>query len=261
MRMLWIGGTQGAGKSTLAQDLALTHDLPVHHIDAYTFAHAARLATRPSLDEQLAQGPAAAADAWDEVSRERLALILADLRARDLGDVPTIVEGPQLTPALADGLPVEAAVWLLVDPEVTREVRQRRAESAGDEAARRRVGALGAREAEVRRRLEAQLAAGSWPALQVLREPDWATVRQQVAETLGLESPHPRLAGAGLTRARRQENQAVASQVEAYHRSLGRAGDGPELEFACECGRSGCGRIWRGTARAYREAGLHEALR
>ena len=92
--MLWIGGTQGAGKSTLAQELALAHDLPVHHIDAYTFDHAARMPPRSTLDEDLARGPIVSADAWDEVSRARLPFVVADLLARDLGEAPAVVEGP-----------------------------------------------------------------------------------------------------------------------------------------------------------------------
>jgi hypothetical protein len=103
--MMWIGGAQGAGKSTLARALAREHDLPLHPVDLWSYDHQSRMAALESLDEQLARGPEAAADAFEAVSRIRVGLVVADVLARGLGDVPAVVEGPQLTPALAEPLP------------------------------------------------------------------------------------------------------------------------------------------------------------
>lgn len=38
--MLWIGGAQGAGKSTLAWALSRAHDLPLHPVDMWAYDHA-----------------------------------------------------------------------------------------------------------------------------------------------------------------------------------------------------------------------------
>lgn len=72
--MLWVGGGQGAGKTTLSWHLSRANDLPLHRVDLWTYDHHARLPAGDSLDEQLARGPEAAADAFESVSRLRLEL-------------------------------------------------------------------------------------------------------------------------------------------------------------------------------------------
>ncbi len=124
--MLWIGGAPGAGKSTLAWRLSRTWDLPLHSVDLWSYDHQARLPERESLDEELARGPEAAADAVEAVSRARRDQVLADIAARDPGPVPALVEGPQLSPDLATRLPAGCGVWLVPDPERTRLARQER---------------------------------------------------------------------------------------------------------------------------------------
>jgi hypothetical protein len=103
--MLWVGGGQGAGKTTLSWQLSRANDLPLHPVDLWAYDHQARLPAGDQLDEQLTRGPEAAADAFESASRLRLELVLDDILARDLGKVPAIVEGPQLLPGLADHLP------------------------------------------------------------------------------------------------------------------------------------------------------------
>ena len=53
-------------------------------------------------------------------------LVLDDIRARDLGAVPAIVEGPQLMPGFAGELPAGWGVWLVPDPGRTRLAREER---------------------------------------------------------------------------------------------------------------------------------------
>jgi hypothetical protein len=77
--MLWIGGGQGAGKTTLAWRLSRANDLPLHPVDLWAYDHQARLPAGDSLDEQLARGTEAAADAFESVSRLRLSLVLDDI--------------------------------------------------------------------------------------------------------------------------------------------------------------------------------------
>lgn len=103
--MMWIGGGQGAGKSTLSWQLSRAHDLPLHRIDRWTCDHQARMPAGHTLDEQLARGPEAAADAFESDSRLRLKLVLDDITARDLGTVPALLEGPQLLPGLSASSP------------------------------------------------------------------------------------------------------------------------------------------------------------
>ena len=91
--MLWVGGAQGAGKTTFCRHLSRSHDLPLHPVDLWSHDHQARLPAGDSLDEQLSRGPEAAADAFESVSRLRLDLMLGDVLARDLGTVPAIVGG------------------------------------------------------------------------------------------------------------------------------------------------------------------------
>lgn len=56
--VLWLGGAQGAGKSTLAWALAHEHDLPLHSVDLWAY---------------------------------RLGLVIGDVRARGLGEIPAMV--------------------------------------------------------------------------------------------------------------------------------------------------------------------------
>ncbi|HZX02572.1 MAG TPA: hypothetical protein VFF46_06525, partial [Kribbella sp.] len=99
--MVWIGGAPGAGKSTIARDLARRGDLPLHPIDLWTYAHLDRLPPLRPLAEDLAVGPSFAADAFVGIAQLRLELVVEDVRERGLGDVPALVEGPQLYPSMA----------------------------------------------------------------------------------------------------------------------------------------------------------------
>jgi hypothetical protein len=114
--MLWIGGGQGAGKTTLSWHLARANDLPLHPVDLWAYDHQARLHAGDSLDEQLARGAEAAAGAFESASRLRLGLVLDDILGRDLGPVPAVVEGPQLLPGFATWRSPGWGVWLLPDP-------------------------------------------------------------------------------------------------------------------------------------------------
>jgi hypothetical protein len=63
--MLWIGGGQGAGKTTLSWRLSRANDLPLHRVDLWAYDHLARMPADDTLDEQLARGAEAAADAFE----------------------------------------------------------------------------------------------------------------------------------------------------------------------------------------------------
>ncbi|ACQ78666.1 hypothetical protein Bcav_0402 [Beutenbergia cavernae DSM 12333] len=249
--MMWIGGAPGAGKSTIARALAHEHDLPLHPIDRWTYDHVQRLGPRdwPPPDPE---EPDAAAEVFVESSRERLALVRADVRARDLGEVPAVVEGPQLFPDDASGLRDGWAVWLVPDAEQTRSARERRLAAVEDPGGRARLAGYLARDAVLARRVREGAVVAGRPVVEVGADPDWVAVRRAaeaaLAPALGAAS---RLEpGARLAEQRRFENRAAARQIRLWVETE-RLDARPEFPFACECGRSRCAATWPATVGAY----------
>jgi hypothetical protein len=255
--MIWVGGAQGAGKTIWSWRLSRAHDLPLHPIDLWAYDHQARLPDGDSLDDQLARGPEAAADAFESVSRLRLELVLDDIRARDLGAVPAIVEGPQLMPGFAGDLPVGWGVWLVPDPGRTRHAREERLAKTGTlggrpVAARSPVHRLLERDAVIAGRVRASALRSERPVIEVPPLPDWpavaATAESAVARAL---RSAPRLApGRELSRQRRYENKAADRQGRLWMGDAGLA-VAPSYPFGCECGTSGCRATWTATPDDY----------
>jgi hypothetical protein len=265
--MLWIGGAPGAGKSTLAWQLSRSMDLPLHPVDLWVYDHQARRPAAESLDELLARGPEAAADAFETGSRERLGLVLDDIAARDLGPVPALVEGPQLMPELATRLPGGYAVWLLPDPERTRLARQERlaeeqALADGPTAARRdRAEGLLRRDAVLAGRIQQAADRAGRPVIAVPAAPDWATIAAAIEAALSPALREvPRLAeGPALSAQRRRENAVAVRQGRLWAAAdeLARL---PSYPFACECGTSRCRAAWRVTPDDYETRAAGQAL-
>ena len=255
--MLWVGGGQGAGKTTLSWHLSRADDLPLHRVDLWAYDHRARLPAGDSLDEQLARGPEAAADAFESASRLRLELMLDDILTRDLGKVPGIVEGPQLMPGLADQLPPGWGIWLVPDPARTRLVREDRLakeEALADRpaAGRTRLHRILQRDALLAGRIRASAALAGRPVIEVPPSPDWAAIAAAVELALApaLRSA-PRLAPGGeLSRQRRYENRAADRQGRLWMADAGLTVM-PSYPFGCECGRSGCRATWMATPDDY----------
>jgi hypothetical protein len=246
-KMVWIGGAPGAGKSTIARQLTRSQDLPLHPVDLWTYDHVGRMPPQRSLAEDLADGPEVAADAFQRISRLRMELVIEDVRARELGEVPAVVEGPQLYPSMvAEG--VQVAVWLVPDAEQTRKAREERLDRVEDPAGRARLEGLLARDLILADRLRHETAQYGTRLIEVPAGPDWPAINTAVQAALG---PVPRLqAGAELSRQRRIENTAACRQLRLWQADLGRA-DLPPFPFACECGRSGCDLTWTGTPDQY----------
>lgn len=255
--MLWVGGAQGAGKSTVCWHLSRTHDLPLHPVDLWSYDHQARLPDGDPLDRQLARGPEAAASDFESVSRLRLGLLLDDIRSRDLGTVPAIVEGPQLMPWFASRLPPGWGVWLVPDSDRTRlarEERLARAEALGrpPAAGRLRLQLLVERDAIIAERIRAGAARSGRSVIEVPPQPDWPAIAAAAETALApaLRSA-PRLApGPELSRQRRYENRAADRQGRRWMRDAGLA-SAPSYPFGCECGTSGCRAAWTATPDDY----------
>ena len=244
--MLWVGGGQGAGKTTISWELSRAKDLPLHRVDLWTYDHQARLPARDSLDEQLARGPEAAADAFESASRLRLGLVLGDILARDTGQVPVIVEGPQLMPGFAGRLPPGHGVWLVPDRARTRLVREERlaqeeALAGRPVAGRSRLDLILQRDALIAGRIRASAALSGRPVIEVRPVPDWPAIAAAVESALApaLRSAPGLAPGGELGRQRRYENRAASRQGRLWMRDAGLTVT-PSYPFACECGQSGC---------------------
>jgi hypothetical protein len=255
--MLWIGGGQGAGKTTLAWHLSRANDLPLHRVDLWTYDHQARMSASDSLDEQLARGPVTAADAFESHSRLRMGLVLDDIAERGLGDVPAIVEGPQLMPGFAARLPTGRGVWLLPDPARTRTAREERLTNeetlAGRPAAgRSRARLISQRDAILTSRIRESAVLVGWPVIEVPPTPDWRAIEAAIGSALAPAlGSSPRLApGSELARQRRYENKAADRQGRLWMRDAGLTVM-PAYPFGCECGESRCRATWTATPDDY----------
>lgn len=260
--MIWIGGTQGSGKSTIARSLAMAFDLPWHPIDLFTYVHAARLGNGSSLEEQLASGTEHAANAFEDHSEARLALVLQDVADRRLGQTPAIVEGPQLLPRLDTGLPHGYAVWLVTTESRTLRVHTERRPHAPDESGIRHLNALASRDAALTARVRRDAEREGRPVIEVPEDPDWASIRSQVETALqeALASANRLEPGRPLKQQRHYENFLACRQGRLWQRAINLV-ELPPYPFACECGTSGCSETWSGTPDEYDQAHASDAIR
>lgn len=271
-QVLWIGGGSGAGKSTLARRIAYRHDLRLHPVDAYTYAHVERtdpksqpvMARTHAMDfKELMVDPTAEQQAsrFVDYATERFEMILQDVTAR--GDGPlVVVEGPQLLPELVQPVMVGRGhgVWLLPTSEFT-------ARSLGIRNSPTPLERESDRERGRRLRLERDALltdrirrAAAERDLAVV-EMDGAQEEQSAARLDTFFRPvvqaGPRAVDGAQRRAVRREENAVANdQIAAFRRSLGENAP-PEspFDYACECSTLGCARLVPLTPSAYQEAG------
>ena len=238
--MIWLGGAQGAGKSTIAWLLSRHLDLPLHPVDLWAYDHLERLPSgRMTLDEELARGPERAASAFVASSHARLTLIIADVRARATEPVPVLVEGPQLMPSMATPLPMGSAVFLIPTPERTRAARATRPDADPE-----RLERLVARDTVLAELVRGEAIAAGRPVVEVPGNPDWQAVSEAVYSALEPGITGKLTPGRELAEQRAFENDAAARQgrlwAEATHRDVIPGSTAAPYRWACECGASGC---------------------
>jgi hypothetical protein len=238
--VLWIGGSAGSGKTTIATRLARRHGLRLYSADTRTWAH---------RDRAIREGNAAAIrweamtprERWElstpaemlamSLHRERGPMIVDDLR--QLPTSPLIVaEGTTVSPsAVGDRA---RAVWLIASPEFQRAQLDQRGLEPGPTALYLALASEIEREATEHgmRVLTVDASRGIDDVL--------AAVEELFGDLLA-EGPRAR------TRAERrallrEANQAIVEQVHGYYARPWADGDANEVvrTFVCECGDPSC---------------------
>ncbi len=242
--VLWIGGGQASGKSSVAWALSRRFDLQLYNVDRRTWVHEARMPTTEfgslSLDERWVDPePERMLDWFVTTSRHRFRLVLEDLRS--LPDTPVAVaEGPQLFPTSVSAVLTSPDQALFLIPD--RAAQEARLLARGPvpgtsdgvvarEKATARDLMISARFAREARELRLTALAADAP----------------LADLVELAAEHFRPAiergprAGDLAALRRSENEVTARQVRLYRESLAPITLPDEaLAFACECGVSRC---------------------
>jgi len=242
--VLWIGGPQASGTSSVARALSRRFDLQLYNVDHRTWAHQPRMPRSEfaslSMDERWVDAtPAQMLDWFVSTSRHRFRLVLEDLRA--LPDSPAaVVEGPQLFPTSVAAVlrSPDQALFLLPDVDRQREhLLARGPILRTSDGLRARANAT-ERDLMITRRFTYEAADLQLCVLRVDAPLD-EMIERAVDHFRPVIERAPR--EADLESIRRFENDVLATQVRLYRESLLPVvlEDAP-LRFACECGAPGC---------------------
>lgn len=126
--VVWIGGPQASGKSTIARAVAERFGLQLYHLDLRTSVHEARMPLTEfgslTMDERWVEASPDQMLKWFITdSRHRMRLVLEDLR--ELPEEPgCVVEGPHLFPTSVSAVLREPDQALFLMPELD-EMRKR----------------------------------------------------------------------------------------------------------------------------------------
>jgi len=242
--VLWIGGPQGSGKSSIAWELSRRFDLQLYAVDARTWVHEPRMPRTEfgslSMDERWVDAePGRMLEWFLTTSRHRFRLVLEDLAA--LPDAPgAVVEGPQLFPPSVAAVLRDPgqALLLLPRPEEMRERLLARGPLPGTSDPERARANATERDLLIALEFERDVGVLDLPHLRVDAPLDEMIERAADAFAPVLAAMP---AGGDLGAVRRFENDVVGTQIRLYLDSLG--DDAPpewEFPFACECGAAGC---------------------
>lgn len=220
-RVLWIGGPAGAGKTTVARQLARRHGLRWYNSDARTWEH---------RDRAVALGISLPDRGTGSEFYDRWPMVLDDLRA--LPAAPLVVaEGGLVTPDAVRRR--DPAVWLMPSrAEQLRRLRERHPEGPPPTYLRSW------------RDLDRQLHGSGVPVVAV----DGLTVEQTIAEVERLFQPHIEAGPTATTVPERRDliryaNQAIVRQrTSPSARPLHPPTDPAALSvtFDCECAAPTC---------------------
>jgi hypothetical protein len=242
--VLWIGGGQGSGKSSIARAVSRRFDLQLYAIDHRVWAHEPRMPRTAfhglSMDERWVTADARTMLDWFvTVSRHRVRLVLEDLAQLPPSPL-AVVEGPQLFPTSVAAVlrrPGQA-LFLVPDLDEQRERLLARGPILGTSDGDRARANATERDLMITRRYGWEAADLRLTALPVDRP------LGEMVE-LAVEHFRPELERGprevDLPAVRRHENDALALQVRLYRASLGALKpEDATLPFACECGAPGC---------------------
>ncbi|HEY8645923.1 MAG TPA: hypothetical protein VIL77_08620 [Gaiellaceae bacterium] len=126
--VLWIGGGQRSGKSSIARALSRRFDLQLYAIDDHDRAHEPRM---PAPGPGSPATPAELLERFVMTSRHRFRLVLEDLAALPASPL-AIVEGMQLLPTSVAAVLREADHALFLVPGAGEQLTQRIAREAAD---------------------------------------------------------------------------------------------------------------------------------
>jgi hypothetical protein len=242
--VLWIGGGQGSGKSSIARALSRRFDLRLYVIDFRVWAHEPRMPETEfralSMDERWVDAtPRQMLDWFVTTSRHRFRLVLEDLAALPPSPV-AIVEGSQLLPTSVSAVLRQAdqALFLIPNLDEQRERLLARGPILGTSDGLRARANATERDLLITQRF-------SWEAadLRLTALPVDAPLDEMIARATEHLRPvierGPR--AADLAAIRRFENEVLATQVRLYRESLGALKpEDATLPFSCECGERGC---------------------
>ena len=242
--VLWIGGGQGSGKSSVAWALSRRFDLQLYVVDHRVWVHEPRMPRTEfgelSLDERWLDATPQQMLSWfTNHSRHRFRLVLEDLAL--LPDSPLVVaEGPQLFPTSVAAVlrSPDQALFLISDLDEQRARLLARPGILGTSDPRRARENATERDLMITRLFAREARDLRLTALTVDRPLD-AMIELAAEHFRPAIERGPR--AVDLVAVRRFENDVLATQVRLYRASLepGALPDEP-LSFACECGRSGC---------------------
>jgi 2-phosphoglycerate kinase len=221
--VLWIGGSQGSGKSSIAHALAERFGLQLYNVDHRTWVHEERMPTTEfsslTMDERWVEATPERMLGWFvTTSRHRFRLVLEDLR--ELPDEPgAIVEGPQLFPTSVSAVlrrPDQALFLLPELDELQTRLRARGPMPATSDGVRARENAV-ARDLLIAQTFEREA-----------RELRLATLRVDAPLEEMVERAADQIApaverlprGGDLAAVRRHEADVLATQVRLYEQWL-----------------------------------------
>ena len=242
--VLWIGGGQGSGKSSVAWALSRRFDLQLYVVDQRVWVHEPRMPKSEfralSMDERWVDAtPQRMLDWFVTTSRHRFRLVLEDLR--ELPESPlVVVEGPQLLPTTVSAVLREPdqALFLVSELDEQRKRLLARGPILGTSDGLRARANATERDLMITRRYVREAVDLRLAVFEVDRPLD-EMVELAVEHFLPAIERGPR--DVDLAAVRRFENDVLAAQVRLYVESLGP--DIPEdtpSRFACECGASRC---------------------